>query len=158
MTTISGFDDIEISISGNDDLTNTSTYQVRSQPEPIYKDYLKPSNDLVPSRARVKLALIRYLNQVDNYTENRCDGIYENFNRYGNVIDVLTSAAFADINGDGYDDIVIHSVYSTGGVEGFSSQRTEVEIYFYDNGEYKIQNIDWGGKENLKMQLFLSKI
>ena len=153
MTTIAGFDDIEISISGSDDLTNTSTYQVRSQPEPIYKDYLKPSNDLVASRARVKLALIRYLNQVDNYTENRCDGIYENFNRYGNVIDVLTSAAFADINGDGYDDIVIHSVYSTGGVEGFSSQRTEVEIYFYDNGEYKIQNIDWGGKESLKMQL-----
>ena len=31
MTTIAGFDDIEISISGSDDLTNTSTYQVRSQ-------------------------------------------------------------------------------------------------------------------------------
>lgn len=152
-TTIAGFDDIGISISGNDDLINSSTYQIRSQPEPMYKDYLKPSNDLVTSRARVKIALIRYLNQVDNYTENRCNGIDENFNRYGNVLDVATSAAFADINGDGYDDIVIHSVFSTGGVTGFSSQRTEVEIYFYDNGEYKIQNIDWGGKENLKMQL-----
>ena len=152
-TTIAGFDNIGIIISGNDDLINSSTYQIRSQPEPMYKDYLKPSNDLVTSRARVKIALIRYLNQVDNYTENRCNGIDENFNRYGNVLDVATSAAFADINGDGYDDIVIHSVFSTGGVTGFSSQRTEVEIYFYNNGEYKIQNIDWGGKENLKMQL-----
>ena len=34
-TTIAGFDDIGISISGNDDLINSSTYQIRSQPEPI---------------------------------------------------------------------------------------------------------------------------
>ena len=153
MTTIAGFDDIEINISGNDDLVNSSTYQIRSQPEPIFKDYLKPSNDLVTSRSGVNIALIRYLNQVDNYTINRCNGVNENYNRYGNVIDVATSAAFADINGDGYDDIVIHSVFSTGGVDGFSGQRTEVEIYFYQNGEYKIQSIDWGGEENLTMQL-----
>jgi len=153
ITTIAGFDDIEINISGNDDLVNSSTYQIRSQPEPIFKDYLKPSNDLVASRSGVNIALIRYLNQVDNYTINRCNGVNENYNRYGNVIDVATSAAFADINGDGYDDIVIHSVFSKGGVDGFSEQRTEVEIYFYQNGEYKIQSIDWGGKENLTMQL-----
>ena len=130
-TTIAGFDDIGISISGNDDLINSSTYQIRSQPEPIYKDYLKPSNDLVASRARLKLALIRYLNQVDNYTENRCDGIYENFNRYGNVIDVLTSAAFADINGDGYDDIVIHSVY-------FATQHPSRDRLLVDHSLYSL--------------------
>ena len=72
MTTIAGFDDIEINISGNDDLVNSSTYQIRSQPEPIFKDYLKPAGVLEKSRVKINPALIRYLNQKDNSLELRC--------------------------------------------------------------------------------------
>ncbi|MDC6462159.1 hypothetical protein OAW53_02950, partial [Flavobacteriaceae bacterium] len=66
MTTIAGFDDIEINISGNDDLENSSTYQIRSQPEPVFKDYLKSSHDLVNSRVAINPGLIRFINEKDN--------------------------------------------------------------------------------------------
>ena len=56
--TIAGTDDIEISFTGADDLTNSLIYQVRSQPEPIYKDYLKSSHDLFATRNKADINLI----------------------------------------------------------------------------------------------------
>ena len=75
MTTIAGFDDIEISFTGADDLVAISEYQVRTQPEPIYKDYLKSSHDLFATRNKVDINLIRYLNQRDNRYQDWCNGI-----------------------------------------------------------------------------------
>jgi hypothetical protein len=146
MTTIAGFDDIEINISGNDDLVNSSTYQIRSQPEPIFKDYLKPAGVLEKSRVKINPALIRYLNQKDNSLELRCQYINGGLNQFGNLSDSYGGIAFADFNGDGYDDMFLHPVYSEGGVGGFSSVKTEYELYMYENGEYKYHQIDFGNQ------------
>ena len=146
MTTIAGFDDIEINISGNDDLVNSSTYQIRSQPEPIFKDYLKPAGVLEKSRVKINPALIRYLNQKDNSLELRCQYINGGLNQFGNLSDSYGGIAFADFNGDGYDDMFLHPVYTEGGVGGFSSVKTEYELYMYENGEYKYHQIDFGNQ------------
>lgn len=144
MTTIAGFDDIEISISGNDDLTNTSTYQIRSQPEPVYKDYLKPSHDLVNSIVAINPALIRYINEKDNSQEDRCNYINGGLNQFGNLSDGYGGIAFADINGDGYDDILLHPVYSEGSATNFSLYKVKFELYLYENGEFKFHEMDFG--------------
>ncbi|MFL2614284.1 MAG: FG-GAP repeat domain-containing protein, partial [Candidatus Marisimplicoccus sp.] len=144
MTTIAGFDEIEISISGNDDLTNTSTYQIRSQPEPVYKDYLKPSHDLVNSIVAINPALIRYINEKDNSQEDRCNYINGGLNQFGNLSDGYGGIAFADINGDGYDDILLHPVYSEGSATNFSLYKVKFELYLYENGEFKFHEMDFG--------------
>ena len=144
MTTIAGFDDIEISISGNDDLENSSTYQIRSQPEPVFKDYLKPSHDLVNSRVAVNPALIRFMNEKDNSQEDRCEYINGGLNQFGNLSDGYGGIAFADINGDGYDDILLHPVYSEGSATNFSLYKVKFELYLYENGEFKFHEMDFG--------------
>jgi hypothetical protein len=144
MTTIAGFDDIEISISGNDDLENSSTYQIRSQPEPVFKDYLKPSHDLVNSIVAINPALIRYINEKDNSQEDRCNYINGGLNQFGNLSDGYGGIAFADINGDGYDDILLHPVYSEGSATNFSLYKVKFELYLYENGEFKFHEMDFG--------------
>ena len=129
MTTIAGFDDIEISISGSDDLTNASTYQVRSQPEPIYKDYFKPSHDLVNTRANIDPPLIRYLNQKDNDLQISCQVNNIGYNQSGNDYDGYGGVAFADVNGDGYDDMLIHPQYHEGSAINFTTVKREFELY-----------------------------
>ena len=57
--TIAGTDNIGINFIGVDNLATVSEYQVRTQPEPVYKDYLKPSHDLFATRNRVDLNIIR---------------------------------------------------------------------------------------------------
>ena len=146
MTTIAGFDDIEINISGNDDLVNSSTYQIRSQPEPIFKDYLKPAGVLEKSRVKINPPLIRYLNQKDNSMELRCQYINGGLNQFGNLSDEYTGIAFADFNGDGYDDMFLHPVYSQGGTVGYTTIKTEYELYMYESGEYKYHQIDFGNQ------------
>ena len=153
MTTIAGFDNIEISISGSDDLTNTSTYQVRSQPGPIYKDYLKPSHDLVKTRANINPALIRFINQKDNSQEDRCQ--YENggLNQFGNLSDEYGGIAFADVNGDGYDDMFIHPHYSEGSANNFTLYKVKFELYLYENGEYVFYDINSGNESVIEAHL-----
>ena len=143
-TTIAGFDDIGISISGNDDLENSSTYQIRSQPEPVFKDYLKPSHDLVNSIVAINPALIRYINEKDNSQEDRCNYINGGLNQFGNLSDGYGGIAFADINGDGYDDILLHPVYSEGSATNFSLYKVKFELYLYENGEFKFHEMDFG--------------
>ena len=151
-TTIAGFDDIGIIISGNDDLINSSTYQIRSQPEPMYKDYLKSSHDLFATRNRADINLIRYLNQRDNRYEDWCNGIYEGFNQNGNSFDELDGVAYADINNDGYDDILIHPTYQNNS-GGFTLIPIEYELYLYENGSYVFTEINWGGIDPPKVHL-----
>ena len=152
MITIAGHDDINISIIDQNDLEKNETYRIRTQPEPKHKNYLKPSQELVKSDSKVNIGQIRYLNQRDNLISNFCSGIFENYNIHGNPYDEPSSSAFADINGDGYDDILIQPVFTNTGI-GISSVGTEYEIYIYENGEYKFYPIDFGGKTNLKIQL-----
>ena len=151
-TTIAGTDDIGISISGNDDLENSSTYQVRTQPEPIYKDYLKSSHDLFATRNKADVNLVRYLNQRDNRYVDWCNGIYEGFNQNGQSFDELDGVAYADINNDGYDDIFIHPTYQdlSG---GFTLIPVEYELYLYENGSYVFTEINWGGIDPPKVHL-----
>ena len=145
--TIAGTDNIGINFIGLDNLATVSEYQVRTQPEPVYKDYLKPSHDLFATRNRVDLNIIRYINERDNSFEVFCSGDETNyFNSSGNYFDELDGVAYADFNGDGYDDIILHPTYTTYRHGGFSTVKMEYELYLYEDGEYKYTEIDWGGK------------
>ena len=151
--TIAGTDDIEISFTGADDLTNSLIYQVRSQPEPIYKDYLKSSHDLFATRNKADINLIRYLNQRDNLYQNFCNNMRsDEYNISGNQFDELDGVAYADVNNDGYDDILIHPTYQdlSG---GFTSVPLEYELYLYENGSYVFTEINWGGNDPPKVHL-----
>ena len=153
MTTIAGFDDIEISFTGADDLVAISEYQVRTQPEPIYKDYLKSSHDLFATRNKVDINLIRYLNQRDNLYQNFCNNMRTDvYNISGNQFDELDGVVYADVNNDGYDDILIHPTYQdlSG---GFTSVPLEYELYLYENGSYVFTEINWGGIDPPKVHL-----
>jgi hypothetical protein len=149
--TIAGTDNIEISFTGADDLNTTSEYQVRTQPEPVYKDYLKSSHDLFATRNKVDINLIRYLNQRDNLYQNYCNGIIDGYNQFGNNFDELDGVAYADINNDGYDDILIHPTYQA--PNSFTLIQVEFELYLYNDGSYVYTEIDWGGKDPLKRHL-----
>ena len=153
MTTIAGFDDIEINISGTDDLEKSSTYQIRSQPEPVFKDYLKPSHDLVNSRVAVNPALIRFMNEKDNSQEDRCEYINGGLNQFGNLSDNYGGIAFADINGDGYDDMLVHPVYSENSATNFSLYKVKFELYLYENGEFKFHEMDFGSLSHAEAHL-----
>ena len=153
VTTIAGFDDITINITGNDDLENSSTYQIRSQPEPIFKDYLKPSHDLVSSRVAINPSLIRFMNGKDNSQEDRCNYINGGLNQFGNLIDAYAGIAFADVNGDGYDDVLLHPVYSEGSKNNFSLYKVKYELYLYENGEFKFHEMDFGSFPNAEAHL-----
>ena len=151
-TTIAGTDDIEINFTGVDNLSVLSNYQVRTQPEPIYKDYLKSSHDLFATRNKADVNLVRYLNQRDNRYVDWCNGIYEGFNQNGNSFDEGDGVAYADINNDGYDDIFIHPTYQdlSG---GFTLIPIEYELYLYENGSYIFTEINWGGINPPKVHL-----
>ena len=151
--TIAGTDNIEINFIGVDNLATFSEYQVRTQPEPIYKDYLKSSHDLFATRNKVDINLIRYLNQRDNLYQNFCNNMRTDvYNISGNQFDELAGVAYADVNNDGYDDILIHPTYQdlSG---GFTSVPLEYELYLYENGSYVFTEINWGDIDPPKVHL-----
>ena len=151
--TIAGTDNIEINFIGVDNLATFSEYQVRTQPEPIYKDYLKSSHDLFATRNKVDINLIRYLNQRDNLYQNFCNNMRTDvYNISGNQFDELDGVAYADVNNDGYDDILIHPTYQdlSG---GFTSVPLEYELYLYENGSYVFTEINWGDIDPPKVHL-----
>ena len=143
--TIAGTDDIEISFTGADDLNLISEYQVRTQPEPIYKDYLKSNLETKTSRIKVDPYLIRFLNQRDNFFEGcyigENFGDPNNYNLNGNAFDQIRDMGYLDINSDGYDDIVMHPHYWDGSNGTFASVKTGIEFYLYDNGQYTYTDI-----------------
>lgn len=151
--TIAGSDNLLITLTDQNDLTLTVSYTIRTQPEPIFKDYLKPSGVLEKSRSKINPSLIRYINQKDNSQELRCQYINGGLNQFGNLSDDYGGIAFADFNGDGYDDMFLHPVYSEGGSINFSSVKTEYELYLYENGEYKYHQIDFGNLSAPKVHL-----
>lgn len=152
--TIAGSDNLLITLTDQNDLTLTVSYTFRTQPEPIFKNYLQTSHNLFTTRNRADLNLIRYLNQRDNSFEMFCDGDETNYyNTSGNYFDELAGVGYADFNGDGYDDILLHPTYTTYRFGGFSTVKMEYELYIYTDGEYKYSSFDWGGKEPPKSYL-----
>lgn len=148
MTTIAGYDDLSITLFDQNEISNNSTYRIRTQPEPLNKNYFAPSHDLHKTRSRVDLNKIRYMNERDNSYEIFCQGDETNyFNSSGNYFDDLDGVAYADFDGDGYDDIIIHPTYTTYRGGGYSTVKMEYELYLYIDGEYKFTSINWGGKD-----------
>ena len=143
--TIAGTDNIEISFTGVDDLNTTSEYQVRTQPEPINKDYLKSNLETKTSRIKVDPHLIRFLNQRDNFNQGcyigQNFGDPNNYNLNGNTFDNIRDMGYLDINLDGYEDIVMHPIYWDGSNGSFASVKTGIEFYLYDNGKYVYTDI-----------------
>ena len=152
--TIAGYDDISVSIFDSYENNSSNDIRVITQPEPIYKDYLKPSHDLSISRNRSDINRIRYINQRDNLIENWCNGVYENFNLNGNnpLFDHLSGVTYADVNGDGYDDIFLHPTFQDG-AGGFTLFPVEYELYLYEDGAYVFTEINWGGIDPPKVHL-----
>jgi hypothetical protein len=143
--TIAGTDNIQISFIGADDLASVSEYQVRTQPEPIYKDYLKSNLETKTSRIKVDPHLIRFLNQRDNFDQGcyigENFGDPNNYNLNGNTFDNIRDMGYLDINLDGYEDIVMHPIYWDGSNGSFASVKTGIEFYLYDNGKYVYTDI-----------------
>ena len=153
MTTIAGYDELNITITSEEDIQNNYIYNIRTQPEPIYKNYNQPSHNLANTRVAINPPLIRYLNQKDNSQEDRCQYINGGLNEFGNLSDDYAGVAFADVNGDGYDDMFIHPVYTDGGEGGFSQIKNEYELYLYLDGEYVFHEINWEGNNIPKVHL-----
>ena len=65
MITIAGYDELIISLTDQNDLVVVDTLRIKTQPEPNFKNYLLPSQDLVKSNSKVNINQLRYLNQRD---------------------------------------------------------------------------------------------
>ena len=143
-STISGTDIITITVNGYESLSTEFSFQVRTQPKPQFKDYslgTKETLNYFPHKLNVQK--IRYLNQKDNQFTDVCWGenIIREYNRWGNVKDDLKNPVYADINNDGYFDIILHAVYQDGGIENYMIQDGFLEVYLYQNGEFVYSDI-----------------
>ncbi|MCH1612546.1 MAG: VCBS repeat-containing protein [Flavobacteriales bacterium] len=143
-STISGSDIITITVNGYESLSTELSFQVRTQPEPQFKDYslgTKETLNYFPHKLNIQK--IRYLNQKDNQFTDVCWGenIIREYNRWGNVKDDLKNPVYADINNDGYFDIILHAVYQDGGIENYMIQDGFLEVYLYQEGEFVYSDI-----------------
>ena len=147
--TIAGENEIEISASNKDNITIQETFKIRTQPQPIYRNYMKSSVDVVnDSYLRLNLPLIRFINKKDNKWNGVCGDPVEDFgyNKYGNLYDGAgVQYSFADINGDGYDDILTSpgdsGMLVGGGFDMPEKYPDSLEVYFYNDGEYQFQKL-----------------
>ena len=143
-STISGSDIVTITVNGYESLSTEFSFQVRTQPKPQFKDYslgTKETLNYFPHKLNVQK--IRYLDQKDNQFTDVCWGenIIREYNRWGNVKDDLKNPVYADINNDGYFDIILHAVYQDGGIENYMIQDGFLEVYLYQNGEFVYSDI-----------------
>ena len=153
MTTIAGYDELVIELTSVENVQNNYSYNIRTQPEPIYKNYNQPSHNLANTRVAINPPLIRYLNLKDNSQQDRCQYLNGGLNKFGNLSDDYGGVAFADVDGDGYEDMFIHPVYTDGGAGGFSQLKNEYELYLYSDGEYIFHEINWDGNNIPKVHL-----
>ena len=140
--TIAGSDNLSIKLTDKNDLTLTDSYTLRTQPEPIYKDYLKSSHDLQHhSLYKIDFGRIRIINgKANTYS---CNGTRPELNYISGLDqDCLTAAAVFDINLDGYEDFILPPTFCFGPQENFSTQKIEYEVYMYQDGEFILNSND----------------
>tara|TARA_B110000259_G_C13996065_1_gene394452 strand:+ start:79 stop:1596 length:1518 start_codon:yes stop_codon:yes gene_type:complete len=140
--TIAGSDNLSIKLNDKNDLTLTDSYTLRTQPEPIYKDYLKSSHDLQHhSLYKIDFGRIRIINgKANTYS---CNGTRPGLNYISGIDqDCLTAAAVFDINLDGYEDFILPPTFCFGPQENFSTQKIEYEVYMYQDGEFILNSND----------------
>ena len=141
--TIAGEDNIAVRLIDLYDNEIAIDFTVKTQPEPLFKDYLKSSHDNQVSR----------LNLLDFYEirhrEGKADRFYCEYVEQtpGLYQDAMVSVGIIDINGDGYEDFVIPPTFNgdNDGIGEWSSREIEYEAYVYNNGEYKFTEEVWRG-------------
>ncbi len=136
LTTIAGFDELNITFSNQNDISYNDSYRVRTQPQPLTFNYLKSSHDLQHhSLYKIDFGRIRELNgKANTYS---CDGTRPETNYTSGLDqDCLTTAAVFDINLDGYEDFILPPTFCWGPQENFSTQKIEYEVYIYEDGEF----------------------
>jgi hypothetical protein len=148
-TSIAGADNISLDFLGNDDISTSEQFSVRTQPEPAFFDYNKPTYIQRNIKYPFDIPKIRYLNSKDNYAEkNTCDGddtlMGENgisLNQFEDSwgTDATELAEFADFNADGYLDFITYGGYK--GVQGHGVIKSPIELYLYENGSYTYKNV-----------------
>ena len=142
LTTIAGFDELNISFLNQNDISNNDTYSVRTQPQPLIFNYLKSSHDLQHhSLYKIDFGRIRIINgKANTYF---CKGTQVNLNYISGLDqDCLTAAAVFDINLDGYEDFILPPTFCFGPQENFSTQKIEYEVYMYQDGEFILNSND----------------
>ena len=142
LTTIAGYEDISISFFDQNEISTNSTYRIRTQPEPLKFNYLKSSHELQHhSLYKIDFGRIREINgKANTYS---CSGTRPETN-YKNGLDqdCLTTAAVFDINLDGYEDFILPPTFCWGPQENFSTQKIELEVYIYKDGEFILNSND----------------
>ena len=141
--TIAGEDYLEFQLTDLYGNTFTKSATIRTQPEPVFKNYLKSSHDNQASR----------LNLLDFYKIRHREGKADRFfceyveQTPGLYQDAMVSVGIIDINGDGYEDFVIPPTFNgdNDGIGEWSSREIEYEAYVYNNGEYKFTEEVWRG-------------
>lgn len=141
--TIAGEDYLEFQLTDLYGNTFTKSATIRTQPEPVFKNYLKSSHDNQVSR----------LNLLDFYEIRHREGKADRFFcEYGEQTpglyqDAIISVGIIDINGDGYEDFVIPPTFNgdNDGIGEWSSRKIEYEAYVYTRGEYIFSEEVWGG-------------
>ena len=176
--TISGYDNIDFIIEDLNQNTSEIKYQLRTQPEPIFRDYKFPQGKFVngnESRARVILEVVEHLNRRSGM-EPPCDldksnppiPFFEGSTLEGMEKDILYfnsdflnrndpnatygATLYPDLNGDGYEDLIFSniSIESSG---CFGCQSLPLQIYLYEDGEYKYKDIDLFGTGDLNVKM-----
>ena len=153
-TTIAGFEIMLLQISLGDETIETSEYKIRTQPEPRQYVYNVPSAISRNIKIPLDVPLIRWLNKKDNYRQkNDCktgeENLYgtngESLNQFENSygFDLMENVKFADLNNDGYLDIITIPGYI--GSDGHGTKLSEIEVYMYFNGEYKFLDYSFQG-------------
>ena len=96
-------------------------------------------------------------NLYTDYCSRNLNIVTNSNNQNGMSVDNLDGVAYADVNGDGYDDVLVHPTLSiigdnnTENVTG--SKKLEFELYIYEDGKFIYREINYDGKPPLKLYL-----
>ncbi len=140
---ITGTDIIEINVVDSENNSTTFSYDVITQPQPTEKNYLQPSHELQYSNIKVDWHDIRVRNGRDN------PAVCPRF-QGENEWDDYSGVGFADFNGDGYDDYVLHPQFNArrdAELEfALGLVPRELELYLYKDGSFIYEPIKYNGR------------
>ena len=181
--TIAGYDNIDFEIEDLEGNITQIDYKLRTQPEPIYRNYMFPHGKFIDgneSRARVRLEVVEHLNRrtgmvtpcdldesnspitiFDCCTANEMEEGVLYFNsdflfRYKNETTGFGSTYGATLYPDLNGDGYEDLIFSNISIEGdgcFGCQSLPVQIYLYKDGEYIYEDVDLFGNGNLNAKM-----